>query len=282
MQRLFQGLAVLAALITVSCGSEAPVNKMGTPEYFWSGAKETFGMKDYAKTADHLENLTKTNNQFTNEAYPWRLILLSGLADGYGGLANSLEEGGKNNRGAILTFRKPMTDARAQAGRWALQFAQAFDGFEKSAKGDTVVISMPAPGGSTIASIQETQIEKGIMKSDSDLAAARSKAIDRYMLLSLCRALGVKDDSAKAQQMLQSSGGKVEVPRAVFMTGMAQALYGTGDLFTAKKLDQPDRVEFLTKAAQGALQGLPESKEIKDLNKKITDRQKKSKDKKSA
>lgn len=282
MQRLFQGLAVLAALITVSCGSEAPANKMGTPEYFWSGARETFGMKDYAKTANHLENLTKTNNQFTNEAYPWRLILLSGLADGYGGLADILETGGKNNRGAILTFRRPMTEARTQAGRWALQFAQAFEEFEKNAKTGTVVVAMPSPGGSTVPSFQETQIEKGILKSDADLAAARSKTIDRYMLLSLCRALGVKDDSTKALQMLQSGGGKVEVPRAVFLTGMAQALYGTSDLFTAKKLDQPDRVDFLTKHALGALEGLPETKEIKDLNKKISERQKKSKDKKSA
>lgn len=280
MQRLFQGLVLLTALIMVSCGSEAPVNKMGTPEYFWSGAKETFGMKDYAKTASHLENVTKTANQFTNEAYPWRLILLSGLADGYAGIADSLETGGKNNRGAMVTFRKYMTDSRAQSKIWGLQFAQAFESFEKDMKGDTITVSMPMPGGSTVQSIQEGQLEKGILKSDTDFNTARSKAIDRYLLLSLCRALGVKEDSAKAQQMLQAGGGKAEVPKAVFLTGMAQALYNASDLYVPKKLDEPQRLEFLTKHALDAVKGLPDSKEIKDLNKKITDRQKKLKDKK--
>lgn len=275
MRKAFQGLVILTALITVSCSSEAPVNKMGTPEYFWSGAKQTFGMKDYAKAADHLENLTKTNNQFTSRAYPWRLILLSGVSEGYAGLADGLETGGKNNRGMLTTFRKHMIDARQQSSRWALQYAQAIETFEKQAKADTVTIEMPMPGGTTVESIQETQLQKGILKTPGDVDVARAKALDRYILLALCRALGAKDDSAKAQQMMQS--GKAEVPRAVFMTAMATSLYNAAELYGPKKLDTPDRVEYLTKHALEATEGLPDSKELKDLKKKISDRLKKSK-----
>jgi hypothetical protein len=276
----FQGLLVLIALMSISCSSEAPTNKMGTPEYFWSGAKETFNLKDYAKTADHLENLTKSNNQFSSQAYPWRLILLSGLSEGYAGQADAMELGGKNNRGMIVAFRKNMMEARQQSARWALQFAQAYESFEKDVKGDTVIIAMPMPGGNTVESFQEQQIQKGILKSPADAETTRAKSVDRHILLALCHALGVKDDSAKAQQMLSS--GKAEVPRAVFMTAMAQSLYSAGDLFTAKKLDQPDRAAFFTKHAKEALAGLPDSKDIKDLTKKIADREKSAKKGKSA
>lgn len=275
MQKLFQGLLLFTALITVSCSSEAPANKMGTPEYFWSGAKETFGMKDYAKTADHLENLTKTDNQFTSQGFPFRLILLSGLAEGYAGLADDLETGGKANLGMLTTFRKQVIEARQQANLYTLQFAQAFEAFEKRPKTDTVAIAMPMPGGSTVESFQETQLQKGILKNPADVDAARSKALDRHVLLALCRALGAKDDSAKAQQMMQ--GGKADVPRAAFMTAMATSLFNGSDLYGPKKLDTPNRVEYLTKNALEALEGLPDSKEIKDLKKKIADRQKKSK-----
>ena len=275
MQKLFQGLLLLIALITVSCSSEAPANKMGTPEYFWSGANQTFGMKDYAKTADHLENLTKTDNQFTSQGFPFRLILLSGLSEGYAGLADNLDEGSKANRGMLTTFRKHVMDARRQANVYALQFAQAVETFEKRPKTDTITIVMPMPAGSTVESFQETQLEKGILKAPADVEAARSKALDRYILLSLCRALGAKDDSAKAQQMMQ--GGKADVPRAVFMTALATSLYNASDIYTQKKLDTPNRVEFLTKHALDSLDGLPDSKDIKDLKKKIADREKKSK-----
>ncbi|MEO8661651.1 MAG: hypothetical protein ABI693_24490 [Bryobacteraceae bacterium] len=281
MKQLFQGLLVLIALISISCSSETPTaNKMGTPEYFWSGAKETFNLKDYSKTADHLENLTKSNNQFTSQAYPWRLILLSGLSEGYAGQADSMELGGKNNRGMIVPFRKNMMEARKQSARWALQYAQAYEAFEKDVKGDTVTIAMPMPSGNTVESFQEQQIQKGILKNPADADITRAKSVDRHILLALCHALGVKDDSAKAQQMLAS--GKAEIPRAVFMTAMAQSLYNAGDLYTSKKLDEPDRVAYLTKHAKDALAGLPDSKDVKDLTKKIADREKSAKKGKAA
>lgn len=278
MQHIYQGLVLILALFLTSCSSQAPTNKMGTPEYFWSGAKQTFQMKDYVKAANHLENLTKTNNQFTEQAYPWRLILLSGLSEGYAGGADALESGGKANRAMIMQFRKRMTESRQQASQWALQFAEAFQGFEGRIKGDTVTIAMPFPGGTANPSFQETQIEKGFLKNPQDADTAVSKSIDRHILLALCRALGAPENVAKAQQLLQ--GGKAEVPRAVFMSAVARSLYNASELYTSTKLDQPDRMEFLTKYSLGAVQGLPETKDIKDLTKKITERQKKMKSKK--
>ncbi len=279
MNRFHLSFLLLTALITAACSSQQPSVKMGTPEFFWSGAKETFAMKDYTKTADHLENLTKTDNQFTKRAYPWRLALLSGLTQGYYDLAEDLESGGNINRGSMTIFRKHINDARQQANRHALQFAEAFESFEKIAKDEKYVIEMPFPGGSPTPSFQSTQIAKGVLKNPADVETAEKKALERAILLATCRMVGAPDDSAKAQQMFQA--GSFEVPRATLMTALAGSLYDHGELYVPKKLDQPDRLAFFTKHAMEAMQGLPESKQIKDLTKKIQNREKKFRVKKS-
>ncbi|HBY61617.1 MAG TPA: hypothetical protein DEH78_17485 [Solibacterales bacterium] len=234
---------------------------MGTPEYFWSGAKQTFAAKDYAKTTDHLTELLKTENQYRESAEPWRLIVLSATAKGYSELGENLEAGGRANRGTA--FRRFMNDARQLASRAALEFAESFEKFEQRHTAKSVTLEFPFPGGNVGLPRELAALAKGETPDQAKVDTARKRSIEREMLLLACHAAGAKEDVAKAQQMF--APGKVEVPREQFMMAMAVALYEHARLFTGMKLNLPDRVEFFNKHSREALQTVADSKDKKAL-----------------
>ena len=63
--------------------------------------------------------------------------------------------------------------------------------------------------------------------------------------------------------------GSATVPRATFMAAMGDSLYHFSQLYVQDKLDDPQKMGTLLQRAQGALAGVPESKETKDLKRQI-------------
>ena len=63
--------ALAVGLFTLtSCAGPAGV-RVGTADFYWSAAKETYAAGDYSKTADHLEHLVEGHNAYTGRAIPW-------------------------------------------------------------------------------------------------------------------------------------------------------------------------------------------------------------------
>ena len=83
------------------------------------------------------------------------------------------------------------------------------------------------------------------------------------MLLATCRAAGASNDTAKTEDLLKT--GAATVPRATFMTAMADSLFHFSQLYAKDKMDEPQKMDALIERAQAALVGLPETKEVKDL-----------------
>ncbi|MDX2151095.1 MAG: hypothetical protein SFV54_10190 [Bryobacteraceae bacterium] len=265
---IFLSVPTTVLALLSACGGDQQAGgsaKMGTPEYFWSGAKQTFSAKDYAKTNDHLTELIRTENPYRDRAVPWRLIVLSAMAKGYSELRENLEFGGRANRGAA--FRRFMNDARQLASRNALEFAESFEKFEKAHTGKTVLLEFPFPSGNVGMPRELAVLAKGETPDQAKVDAGRKRSVEREVLLLTCHALGAGEDVAKAQQLLQ--GGKAEVPRETFMMAMASALYDHSKLFTPMKLNLPDRVEFFNTHSREALDSVPDSKERKALLAKL-------------
>ena len=61
------------------------------------------------------------------------------------------------------------------------------------------------------------------------------------------------------------------------MMAVAQTLFNESQLYTPRKLDDPERLAIFCQRAQEALRNVPESKESKDLGVKIQNALKKSK-----
>ncbi len=264
----FSILAIVSSglMMMMSCSTGSDSVKVGTPAYYWSGAKEAYAAGDYAKTTEHLENLARTQNEFTARAMPWELILTAGMARGYMELADNFEFGAKANRANAAAFRRQTTAFRTYANTLALQFAHTYQEFQKN-KDPQVPLDFPFPTGSPISSPQLTKIGSGEILSPAIVDDVRRAHLQTSVLLEACRAAGAPDDVAKSQEIFKTS--PAQVPREVFLLAMADSLHEQAKLYTRAKLDQPNRVEFFATQSLEALKQVPESKATKALADKI-------------
>lgn len=255
-------------LATLSCTSSAPPPPAkGTPAFYWTAAKETFSAGDYRKASDHLEQLSKTDNEYATRAMPWKLVLDTGMAKGYMELADRFERGSHANRTNPTPFRRQMAQYRILAGQLAIQAAETMLRFRGKNRDPEVILEFTYPTGSAAEIPQLNKIGQGILIQEAELETVERQTLQREVLLMTCAAAGAPGDTAKAQELFRNP--PVKVPRAGFMLAFAEAFYDLSQLFDRRKLDQPQRLGVLCKEALAALEGIPESKKTKDLKAKI-------------
>jgi len=251
--------------ILISCSSQPSQPAMGSPGYYWQGAREVYKAGDYAKTLQNLDNVLATDNEYVARALPWALVLRSGVAEGYMDAAANYELGARNSR-EPAAFRRLVSADRDSASQLALQFAEDFGKIDKL-KGDTVALEFSYPKGSAAPVSQFTKVATGMALSAAETEAAQQHSIERGVVLATCRAAGAADDPAKTEDLFKS--GAASVPHATFMAAIADNLFRLSQLYVRDKLDEPQKMEALIQRAQTALSGLPETKEIKDLKSDI-------------
>ena len=260
------GILLLSCFLLSACsGGNAP--QPGTPAFYWAAAKETFAATDYVKTVANLEELNATDNEFSARARPWLLMMTSGMARGYMDLADSFEAGAQANKSSPTEFRRRTNTYRGEANRLALEFVQVFDKFQKG-KDDPVPIAFPLPTGSAMPVMQLTKAGAGMMLQPAEFDSAEKRAIERGVLLAACQAAGAPEDPAKTQELLKA--GAHQVPRATFMTTMAGTLYDESQLYTLRKIGDPEKMKIFCNRALEALKTVPETKQTKELSSKIT------------
>jgi hypothetical protein len=259
-------------LLTISCSSGPAAPEKGTPAFYWSAANETFAVGDYSKTLEHLDNLLKTDNQYTARAYPWYLVLSTGMTHGYIELADRFETGARVNKDTPGAFRRQVSNYRGLARGLTLPFVETFDRFQKNNKDAEIPLAFPYPSGSQGEPITVSRVAGGILPPPAELETAQSAELKRTVLLATARATGSGDDTAKAQSLFKA--GPVKVPRTVFQRAMANALYDHAMLFEQKKMDEPNRMKLMLTRAAGALKSVPENKAVKELSTKIDKAQK--------
>ncbi len=260
-------LIVGAGLVVTSCSSGPEPPKPGTPAFYWLAAKETYAAGDYQKTIEHLEQICHHQSDYTARAQAWDLILTAGMAKAYTDLADYFEYGSRARPMNPTQFRRQMSDFRTYASRLSLQFAQVFEDFEKGNKDPKITLDFTFPTGSALPSPQITKIGNGELPAPAILDDIRKQHLKTGVVLQTCRAVGVPDDTAKAQQMF--GAGTVQVPRETFLFAMATALHDQAQLFVRTKLDQPDRLKMFDGHALEIVKALPETKETAALSTKI-------------
>jgi hypothetical protein len=263
MRTLAIGVLVICGLVAVSCSSGPAPPKVGSPEFYWAAAKETYVAGDYMRTAEHLERLAKDDNAFTSRAQPWHLVLTAGMARAYMEMADQFEYGAKANRRDPTPFRRSMNEYRTYANRLALQFADTFEKFEKMNQDQEVVLEFGFPQGTAMQNPLLAKIGNGEMPQPALLGDALRQQLQTGVVLATCRAVGAPDDTAKGQELFK--GGPVKVPREVFVLEMANQLHEFSVLYAPTKLNQPQRQEFLLNHAMEALKSVPDSKQVKAL-----------------
>jgi len=259
------GTALTFLLISCATGPRPP--QKGTPAFYWEAANETYAAGDYRRTNDHLEQISKPGSEYASRALPWRLVLAAGLAQGYSELASSFQAGGRVNKTNPTPFRRQADEFFTRANRFSLQFAEAYLAFEKQSKDPAIMLVFTFPRGTAARAVPLANVESGIMVSETDILNAESQMVQRGVLLAACRAAGAEEDPAKAQAAYGASEAKV--PRETFIYAMAKTLHELSELYGPYKLYQPNRIELFCNEALEALKTIPETKETKELAKKI-------------
>lgn len=271
-------VACTAVLFLVSCQSGPPPAKMGTPQWFWAAAKEQYAGGDLAKTQEHLEKIMEGENQYKAKASIWHLVLLAGMARGHRELADAYEAGAPGAKAQTAEFRRTVNDQRRTSKQYSMGLAEEITRFLKESAGaEKIALEFPFPSGSATEPATLLNIRKGTLPNDADRAAAHRQTVAQGVVLQTAAVVG--EDVAKAQELFKTL--PVEVPRAVFLQGMADSMVEQATLFSRKKLQEPDKQKLLlelasgcAKSAAGAATDDKLKKRIKDLQTKIEKDQK--------
>ena len=151
--RVAAAVSAALSLVSFTACSTAPTQSANsrTPAFYWSAAAETFAAGNYAKTADHLQRLVESDNEYTARAIPWYLVVTSGMARGYTELADRYATGARFNRANALALNRTASQYRTSAGGLALRFAQDVDRLQRGPLGK-VPLAFPMPKGSAVSS----------------------------------------------------------------------------------------------------------------------------------
>ncbi|MCX6624304.1 MAG: hypothetical protein NTY38_25220 [Acidobacteria bacterium] len=264
---LFLAAFLTPILLLTSCASGPSAPEKGTPAFYWQAATETYAAANFLKASDHLESLSRSPNEFTARALPWRLVLTAGIAKGYMDLADNYEYGARANKTNPTPFRKLVSEYRTRANQYSLHFAETFDKFQTANKDPQIAFAFAFPTGAASQAPELLKAAQGIILTPDEADTANRRTLERAIILEFCQAVGAAGDAAKAQQVFASSDKKVA--RGTFLLAMAQALYDQSQLYESRKLDQPDRMKSFCALAAGAMKDVPESKASKELNLKI-------------
>ncbi len=244
-----------------SCKTGTPKAKQGTPAFYWQAAQETLAKRDYLKTTEHLRRVMRGENEFTERAIPFRLVVAGGIADGYYDLAAGIQKGVRASKQPPATLRKALMDYRLMAETRSLEFTETFIAYVKSPKKDPVLLDFAFPPLGPGLPKEMPQIEGGGLPPAEVMTAVERRMVEQAVPHMVEAAVGAADDPAKARAAFQS--GKAEVPREVFLRAMLQTLHKQCGLFGRTALNKPDRMYIFANQGLEALKTMAETDENK-------------------
>jgi hypothetical protein len=243
---LMLGLAACSGPVTTSTA------RVGTPEFYWYAAKETYAAGDYVKAANHLDHLIDNQNEYTARAVPWSLVLTSGMAAGYMELAEAYTSGARVNKKEALAFRRKASDYRTMASPLVLRFAQNVDKMSKVPSGG-IQLAFGLPKGAAAPSALLASISKGMQLDAADEEHAQVLTVQRNVLLAVCRAAGAPNDAARTEEVLGHASALI--PRATFERSLSDILILESTLYSREKMDDPDKLAAVKSRAQSLASG---------------------------
>jgi hypothetical protein len=257
-----------ALLLTASCGSSGPEPpKPGSPAFVWAVAQDSYKAGDYLKTNENLDQLLGGKSDFVARAAPVKLILGSGLAQGYIELAEKFETGTKATRSNPAVFRKQMSEYRRLARAVAMQVLEAAHQHMNNWKDPNVTFVFPFPAGSAEEAAAVSKVTSGMQLPPSEVEKMTRQMLQRGVVLVASRVAGFPKDVEKARAAFKPED--TQLPREQFVLAMVNTLYEISGLFGQKKMNEPDRLKMFHQEALAGLATLPPSKEKKDLTDKI-------------
>ncbi len=253
-------LTILIGLLLIlsSCGggtdSKKPKPMRNTPEFAYNEAKEAMSAIKIEKSIS-LTNDVMTrfpNSVQAQRARILRIVLLTGLAHGYGDLADAyltgFEKGGKN----AGQFRSTAFDFYRKKKNAILGFSDACDYMIQnySDKADYVLeCDFPSKEVSMNRLIEE--VKKGNLLDSEQLKIAEEQELREGVLVSLAMFLGAENDRNKAKKLLEE--GSRPLDPAEFFVRVGEMFLDDQKLFGRKTLNEVQYYRLFFQKAQECL-----------------------------
>ncbi len=233
----------VAGLMAVSCSKGPEPPRPGTPAFFWNAAQSTYHSGDFVKTAENLQQIVRSDNEFTARARPWAIVMSAGLARGYAETADAYDAGAKMNRANPMPFRKAASQLRTLASASAMEFTEGIHQYMNVEKAPEITLAFDYPSGGAAEPPSLRKVSAGQLIQESEHESLVRAMIQRGVLMAAGSAAGSPNDPAKTLETMK--GGDAKRPRAEFLAAMAQELFDRTELFGSSKLDLPNRTKMM-------------------------------------
>ena len=234
-------LAAASMVFLAACSGGSTLPKPGSPGYYWSSANSAYKAGDFVRTDEELQRILVGDSEFTARARVWDMVISGGLAKGYAALSDAYEAGAKANRQNPTPYRKRVSELRNLSGNMAIQLADGVHKYLELDKDPNVLMDFAFPAGSVTEPAGLERLTRALFVQDSEQAQIQTAMLQRGVVLALCAATGSGEDPAKASQLFQAP--QVKVPRDTFLFASAKMLDESSDVFSAKKMDLPKKMQ---------------------------------------
>jgi hypothetical protein len=216
----------------------------------WKQVNREYESRDYITTLNYLDDLLRTDNDYTARAAALKVVILGGMTRSALEIEQACAKGISWVKVADSGPYKSCLDRfRWRARTSALALLDALTVLEKSAAASgTVSLDFPLPEASAEPSPLIGQTGVGAMPGEKIFEPSAARILDRQILLQVCD-LVAKADVAAVKGMFASR--PVTLPQETFLVGVAKTLLAAAAVFGEDRLDDaPKRSTTLQRARE--------------------------------
>jgi hypothetical protein len=228
---LSANLMLLSLIASLSC-NEKPRAVRGSAEWQYGEAKKAMSEIKYEKAISLTGEILNRfpNTEYADKARILRIILLSGLSEGYEKIAQAHIEGFEKSIKNAGAFRSAAFDYYRKQKSVALGFYQACDFFLKNYSEQTpYVLDCDFPSQDLTPNRRLDEVRSGNRLDSEQLRAAEEDELRNGVITSLTGFLGAGGDRARARKLLE--GGSHPLNHAEFMVMLGRTLLEDQKLF---------------------------------------------------
>ena len=219
----------------------------------WKEVNREYESRDYINTLNYLDDLLRTENDYTARAAALKVVILGGMTRS----ALEIEEACAEGIFMVKQADGGPYKACIEAFRWrartnTLGLIEALSELEKStAAGGTVSLDFPLPEASAEPSPMIGRTRAGAMPAEKVFEPSVARIVDRQILLQVCDVVA-KGEVPAVKDMFASP--PVTIPKETFLVGVAKTLLVAAAVFGEDRLDDTPKRSATLKRARECLQ----------------------------
>jgi hypothetical protein len=219
----------------------------------WKQVNREYESRDYIKTLNYLDDLLRTENDYTARAAALKVVILGGMARSALEIEEACAKGiYRVKRSDSGPYKTCIEGFRWRARTNTLGLIDALNEFEKSAEASgTVSLDFPLPDASSAPSPMIGRTVAGSIPVEKVFEPSVARNVDRQILLQVCDLVATAEVAA-VKDMFASP--PVTIPKETFLVGVAKTLLVAAAVFGEDQLADPAKRSATLKRARECLQ----------------------------